>query len=182
MNTVETRDGGCAWCERDAHIRQGRIMLCAMHYRISSMRSRAKRDGKITPSREQIEFMVPSPFVCVSCERAMNWLRRDGASTQATLQHDRSGRVRIICLACNTRHAQHPGDSYYDLPEGHKRCAKCDRILPHSAFSTDRSRPLGLKASCRECSHKSHTTWRIKNRDHYNAKQREGRARRAVSR
>lgn len=180
----EREDGGpafaCAWCDEPAHIKQGRIWLCQKHYRFSSMRSTAKRDGKEVPSRNSLEAMVPAPFVCGVCNREMNWLRDQGASTQATLQHDRSGEMRFLCHACNTRHAQHPGDSYYDLPEGSKRCAKCERILPHASFAKDRSRPLGLKSSCRECSGKAHAVWRRNNREYYNAKQRENRANRAA--
>jgi len=156
-------------------------MLCARHYRISSMRSRAKQDGKAAPTREAIENLAPSPFVCVGCDREMTWLRENGASRQATLQHDRSGNLRIICLACNTRHARHPGDTFYNMPAVHKLCSKCERVLPHDSFSTDRSRPIGLKSSCRECSRKAHTNWRIENREHYNRKQRENRARRSLS-
>lgn len=181
--TTRVNDGGpaflCSWCAKPAHIRQGRIWLCAAHYRISSMRTRAKRDGKTTPTRQEIEALIPAPFKCGACNRQMKWLRHGGASSQATLQHDRSGTVRIICLACNTRHAQHPGDSYYELPDNHKRCASCDSILPHSSFDKDRSRPLGLKSSCQKCSHAAHTEWRIKNREYYNRKQRENRARRS---
>lgn len=181
----ETRkDGGpaaCAWCDRAAYIRQGRIMLCLVHYRISSMRSRATRDGKFVPTRQAIEALIPTPFDCIGCRRAMDWSRAAGASSQATLQHDRSGAMRIICLACNTRHAQHPGDTFYDVPDGHKRCAKCDRTLPHGSFSRDKSRPLGLRSSCRDCNHTAHTKWRLENRAYYNAKQRENRARRAAS-
>lgn len=154
--TERVKDGGaaasCAWCERPRHIKQGRIWLCEVHYRISSMRTRAKRDGKSVPSKEGIEALIPSPFVCAGCDRSMVWLRQHGASQQATLQHDRSGALRIICLACNTRHAQHPGDSYYEIPTDHKRCPDCEKVLPRSAFAMDRSRPIGLKAYCRPCS------------------------------
>lgn len=178
-------DGGaafpCAWCDQPSHIKQGRIWLCRKHYRFSSMRSRAKRDGKQVPSRSELEGMVPTPFVCVGCSLPMTWGRENGASSQATLQHDRSGVLRIICLACNTRHAAHPDDTYYDIPSGYKRCAKCERVLPQERFSQDRSRPIGLKSSCRECSGSAHAKWRTENRDHYNAKQREGRARRAAA-
>lgn len=180
---MSKKDGGpapCAWCDRPSHIRQGRILLCAMHYRFSSMRTRATRDGKYVPTRDEIESLIPSPFVCIGCSREMNWLRSDGASTQVTLQHDRSGKLRLICLGCNTRHAHHPDDSYYDVPDGHKRCGRCDRVLSREHFAVDKSRAVGLKAWCRKCSHDSHTEWRKKNRDHYNAKQREGRARRSA--
>lgn len=160
--SAKIEDGGpatCAWCARPYYIRQGRIRLCAVHYRISSMRARAQRDGKKSPTVAQIEALVPSPFVCVGCARPMNWLHGDGRSTQVTLQHDRSGELRLICLACNTRHAQHPEDSYYTIQAGHKRCPDCEQHLPHAAFAKDRSRPIGLKSYCRACSSIRHKSW-----------------------
>ena len=181
--TGKINDGGpaCAWCDRSAHIRQGRILLCEVHYRLSSMRSTAKRAGKEAPTVKEMESLIPSPLVCGGCHRPMNWLQSQGASTQATFQHDRDGTLKIVCLSCNTKHACHPGDSFWSVPEGHKRCASCDRVLGAAAFSRDRSRPCGLKSSCKECSHSQHTQWRTENRDYYNGKQRENRARRAAA-
>jgi hypothetical protein len=159
-------DGGpasCAWCAEAAHIRQGRIMLCAAHYRISSMRSRAKRDGKVLPDRKDIEAMIPSPFVCIGCSREMTWLRDRGASVQVTLQHDRDGSMRLICLGCNTRHAAHPSDTFYDIPSDQKFCPDCTRVLPRTSFAADRSRPIGLKSYCRECSSARFKKWSVRN-------------------
>jgi hypothetical protein len=159
--TAPRDDGGaaCAWCERQAHIRQGRILLCGQHYRIASMRSRSTRDGKVTPSRAEIEALIPDPFTCVGCDRPMTWLRADEPSRQATLQHDRDGRIRILCLGCNTRHAQHPGDSFYSIPKGMKRCPDCSQVLPEQTFAVDRSRPAGRKTYCRECSSARFKKW-----------------------
>ena len=151
---------GCAWCNRPAHIRQGRILLCAIHYRISSMRSSARRHGKAIPSRAEIEAMVPSPLVCLGCEREMAWLRDKGTSQQITLQHDRGGGLRLICFGCNTRRASHPGDSFYQIPAGQKRCPDCEQVLPLEAFVVDRSRPIGRKSYCRSCSSQRFKNWR----------------------
>lgn len=148
----------CAWCDEPAHIRQGRIQLCAKHYRFSSMRSRAKRDGKYVPTLGEMEALA-ADMCCDGCGRTMTWLRIGGASAQATLQHDRSGRLRLLCLACNTRHAQHPGDSFYDIPDGMKRCPDCEQVLPLALFSVDRSRPLGRKSYCRACASVRHKKW-----------------------
>ncbi len=159
-NTHKDGGGLCAWCEQPAHIQQGRILLCAVHYRISSMRSRARRDGKAVPTRHEIESMIPDPLVCIGCARPMNWLTSNGASSQISLQHDRSGTVRLICRGCNTRHSDHPGDTFYSLPADSKRCPSCCRVLPRGAFSIDRSRPVGLKSYCRPCSSTRHKQWR----------------------
>ena len=160
-----SNDGGrafpvkCAWCDRLAHIRQGRLMLCATHYRISSMRSRARRDGKHTPNRREIEALITEPLTCSGCQRQMNWLRVDGASTQVTLQHDRGGSIRLLCLGCNTRHAAHPDDSFYSIPAGSKWCPGCRKTLLRDAFSRDRSRPIGLKSRCRQCVTAQYKKW-----------------------
>jgi len=152
----------CAWCDEAAHIRQGRVMLCATHYRISSMRARAARDGKMVPTRDEIASLAAQSMTCVGCKRPMNWLRSSGTSTQVTLQHDRDGTIRLLCLACNTRHAQHPGDSFYTIPAAKKWCPDCGDVLPKADFCRDLSRPLGLKSYCRKCSAARHHKWRIK--------------------
>ena len=154
----------CKWCEKPPHIRQGRIMLCDVHYRISSMRSAAKRHGKACPSTGEIESLIPNPFVCIGCDREMHWLRGTGpVSQQATLQHDRNGEIKIICFGCNTRHASHPDDTFYEIPNGHKFCPDCREVKPQSNFSKDASRPIGLKSYCKPCSSKRHEKWRNKN-------------------
>lgn len=150
----------CAWCDRPSHIKQGRILLCALHYRMSSMRTRAKRDGKLVPSYAELEAAVPDDMVCAPCRRVMTWLRDQGASIQITLQHDRAGGFRFLCLGCNTRHGTHPGDTFYDLPKGSKRCPDCKSIKPISDFSVDRSRPIGRKSYCRGCASERHKEWR----------------------
>lgn len=159
MGTI--KNGGPAFCScgQPAHKRQGNRKLCAMHYRIANMRSRAKRDGKTVPTTTQIETLA-ADMTCPGCGHLMHWLREEGASLQATLQHDRDGSIRLLCLGCNTRHASHPGDSFYLRKPGEKFCSKCMRFLSSSYFARDRSRPSGLKASCRACSAIQHKNWR----------------------
>jgi hypothetical protein len=165
--------GGCVDM---ASARLGNARYCDRHYRFASMRASAKRDGKSVPSWDELESLTPNGLLCL-CGRTMNWRAKDGASTVITLQHDRDGKHRLICLACNTRHAQHPGDSFYQLPAGHKRCQDCSRVLPVEAFSLDRSRPIGRKSYCRECANVRHEKWSNTNREHVNHKQRERRTR-----
>lgn len=169
----------CKWCDEWAVRKQGRIWLCAKHYRFQQMRVGAKRANKAVPSYEDLDEMLMS---CAGCGVLMHWLVTDGPrSQQATLQHDRSGAMRLLCLGCNTRHAVHPRDEFYDVPAEHKRCPACHVVKPFSAFAVDRSRPIGLKSSCKECSRVQHRDWVARNREHVNARQREGRARRAIA-
>lgn len=157
---IDKDDGGpaCAWCDKPSHIKQGRIFLCAAHYRMSSMRARAKRDGKYVPSLGVLETLAEN-MKCDGCGEEMHWLRSDGARLQATLQHDRDGLVRLLCLSCNTRHAQHPGDTFYNVPDGHKLCQGCKEVLPHASFWKDRSRPIGLKSYCKSCAADRYRKW-----------------------
>lgn len=176
-------DGGpvCCRCDAQAVRKQGRQWLCAKHYRFGSMRVRAKRDGKVVPSWEQLENILSyiNNMKCPHCARIMNWLRSDGAATQVTLQHYRSGSLGLICLSCNTRHAQMAGDSFCNLAADHKVCPGCNKCKPLEAFRRDFSRRWDNRASyCRECANERRNRWVAKNREHVNAKQREGRRRR----
>lgn len=161
----EIKDGGpafCAWCSEAAYIRQGRIQLCRVHYRFQAMRVRAKRDGKEVPSYEMLTAMASSARLnCPGCGRFMNWLSKEGRSTVVTLQHDRNGTMRFLCLSCNTRHASRPGDSFYSDPKDKKHCPDCRQWLPLDSFATDRSnRWLNKKTYCRGCSNVRNKNWR----------------------
>lgn len=171
----------CSRCGASAARRQGHQWLCARHYRFGQMRSRAKQDGKVVPSHQQLEALHRD--TCVDCGVVMNYLSRAGEHERtASLQHYRDGSLAIVCRSCNTRHAFMPGDTYRDMPKDHKRCPRCEAIKPLTAFAADngRSGPMKIKSHCKTCSHASTTQWRKDNRDHYNTKQREGRARRAA--
>jgi len=161
--------------------KQGNQWLCARHYRFGQMRSKARTSGKAVPEHAQLEAMLTD--ACPDCGIVMNILSIAGGHHKtATLQHYRDGTLAIVCLSCNTRHASMPGDSYRDMPKDCKRCPQCAGIKPFSAFAVDngRSGPMKLKSWCKECSSTSHTEWQRNNRDHYNAKQREGRSARAA--
>lgn len=149
----------CAWCDEPKHVKQGRISLCAMHYRISSMRACARRNGKLVPTRQEIEWFALN-MSCFGCGKEMHWLAVDGRKDQATLQHDRDGTIRLLCLSCNVRHSHNPDDSFYELPKNHKHCPDCEKVLPYSSFCKDKSRPVGLKSYCRGCAKNRHKQWR----------------------
>lgn len=135
--------------------------------RIKNMRSSAKRDGKYVPTPSEIRNAIPSPFLCPACGIKMNWKRSAGAKTQATLQHDRSGDIKIICASCNSRHHHYDGDSFYDLPQGKKRCSDCKEVLSTDDFFVDKSTFTGRKSCCKACSTKRVYQWRAKNQEAY---------------
>jgi hypothetical protein len=178
----EIKDGGpaCSRCGDPSVRKQGHQHLCAKHYRFGQMRSRAKRDGKLVPSHEQLNLMAGSDLNCPDCTRRMNWLQSEGASTVASLQHYRDGTLAIVCLSCNTRHASMDGDSYRDMPKDHKRCGNCREIKPAAEFTKDlgRSGELRRKSTCKACSGQAVNQWKGSNRDRYNEYQRQYRAKR----
>lgn len=188
MSARPINDGGlvtpCALCAEPSVRNNGRQRLCAKHYRYRQMRSRARLDGKAVPTMEQLDNLYSwDGLTCRDCKRSMNWLRDDGADTQLTLQHYRSGSMGLVCLSCNARHASMPGDTYCSMPKDHKRCPQCASVKPHADFARDngRSGPMRLKSWCKSCSSAAHTEWQRGNREHYNLTQREGRARRKLA-
>ncbi len=174
-----SRPALCKWCSEPSHIKQGRIWLCVKHYRFSTMRSTAKRFGKIVPSYQELEVLLSDTrgLVCKDCNRQMNWLSREGQSTVVSLQHYRSGKLALVCRACNTRHAKYKADTFCELPKDSKRCPSCGEIKKLSEFKGDFSgRWANRKTYCVPCSNKKHRDWVDKNREYVNAKQREYRA------
>ena len=163
----------CKWCAGTALRKQGHIWLCKKHYRFQQMRVRAKRFNSFVPTYQQLQEMLPADMKCVGCARRMVWLSSEDASRVLSLQHDRSGGVRFLCRACNTRHAARVGDSFYKLSIGEKFCPGCNAALPLSAFSTDNSgRWKNRNTYCRECRTARHAAWVSENRSRENAKRR----------
>jgi len=111
---------------------------------------------------------------CPVCGRKVNWLSKEGSSTVITLQHDRGGRMRLLCLSCNSRHASFDGDSFYEADDSRRVCPDCKRSLPLEEFSKDNSgRWYNINTYCRECRNKRLAAWVEKNREKYNEKRRE---------
>src|SRR6056297_1825930 len=147
--------------------------------RFRGMRYKAKDDGKYMPSFGELESVVPRDMRCPSCSTEMNWFARDGHKSVMTLQHDRDGSIRMLCLSCNTRHAFCEGDSFYDIPNGHKPCAGCDEIKPLDEFWTDNHRRWESKQTyCKSCAAERGQEWRKANREKYNRYMREYRDKR----
>lgn len=130
--------------------------FCAKHLRFYRMRAVAASKGKSVPSLRELNDLLAQDMRCPVCDRRMNWFASDGRSTMITLQHDRSGPHRLICHACNSRHAQMPGDSFYDLPPEHKRCPKCSMAKPFSQFHKNYTdgRWKNLSQICKSCTAK----------------------------
>lgn len=172
----------CSRCEcvgaRKASIRS---WLCAKHYRHQQMRIAAKRQGKTVPTYEELEALSVS-MQCARCGDEMHWRltdsQRESRTKLLTLQHDHSGAFRFMCLSCNTRHQHFEADGFYNVTDNVRRCAACQTMKPLSAFGTCRTgrKWKNKKVYCRLCENAIQQRHRAARRDHYNAYQREWRA------
>ena len=146
------------------------VWLEKRHLRFSGMRSGARRHGKYVPTIKELNVLVPSDMKCVVCKRRMVWFARHDRTRVMTLQHDRNGRLRMICKSCNTRHYYYPGDSFYSVPRDQKRCFRCEAIKPLGAFPHQHhERWKNRSGMCRVCAVDAWREWRNRNRDHRNA-------------
>lgn len=152
MSSQDTEQRKCKYCGEPSFLIFGR-WACARHHRYAQMRKAALRDGKAVPTYEQLDTMPGSNLVCPTCDVQMNWFMKDGGPTVAALQHYRDGTLAIVCLACNARHGQMPGDTYRDLPKDHKRCPQCEEIKPRSEFYTKQwgDRKPKITSNCKQC-------------------------------
>lgn len=146
----------CSQCSEPATKSRNQTYYCTIHYRIKQMRDDAKIDNKSVPSWEELlvlaSRLVKEGMTCQVCGRQMNWLRGEGIKTVVTLQHDRSGDYRLICLSCNSRHQHCSGDSFYSIPEGQKSCTACKIVKPLAEFYRHKSNPCGVRSECKACS------------------------------
>lgn len=144
--------GKCTRCG-DPIVNKPQNRRCAKHLRFSKMQVGARWAGKSVPSTAELDELLPKDMKCPACKRTMNWFSKDGRSTMVTLQHDRNGNHRLICHACNSRHARMPGDSFYEIPAGHKYCSGCANIKPYAEFhkSFTEGRWNNLFQYCKTC-------------------------------
>lgn len=159
----------CAHCKEPGNYRNGRQLFCAIHYRMKDMRTKAKVYGKTVPSREQIkilfDILVKNGMRCPGCQCLMHWTVRLGPlRSVVSLQHDRSGQIKLICQSCNTRHHHVKGDLFYEIPKGSKYCCGCNQILTLESFSSSSTSLLAVRSRCRKCSYELKKKWVNANR------------------
>lgn len=168
----------CYRCgEPSARYRSGQ-WLCPRHYRFLSMRESAKRRKVMIPSDEQLQSILDAAGLeCPVCQRPMNWLRENRTQTVVTLQHDRDGTMRFLCMSCNCRHFAYEGDSFYEVGPDQKRCNHCGAVKPLAEFCTDNGGRWANKHNvCKPCAAKAHQEYIAKNRAAYNAYMRDYKA------
>lgn len=140
----------CAKCSELGFRFRGGRWLCLIHNRIDTMQNSARSKGKYVPSEAELlklaARLVRRNMKCDVCEATMHWHTTGSRNYTVSLQHDRSGKVRLICMGCNQRHDDLPGDSLYELPKDHWRCARCEKVKPLPAFYKDRA-----GSCCKSC-------------------------------
>lgn len=124
----------CLWCSRPGHRFRGHRWLCVRHTRMETMKNAAQKAGKRIPTWDELEKMIhdveASGLKCPHCGIQMCWLMAEDKLRTLTLQHDRSGDLRILCFLCNIQHDDVPGDLFYEIPVGHKHCPQCRVVQP----------------------------------------------------
>ena len=160
----------CYICGDDAIQRHGRSNLCVQHRRFIQMQKTAKQDKKYVPDIFELEKITPKNMICQDCGVLMNWIDGTQRSSGAVLQHYRDGTLGIVCMSCNARHGQMPGDSYRDAPKDQKVCGSCKTMKPLSEFHfrKDGKRPYPM-TRCKRCNLEHHQKWRLANPEKYRA-------------
>lgn len=156
MKKRRVKDKICSKCFRPGYRFRGERWLCVIHHRFDCIKTSAKSSGKTVPTNEQLKELanelIQNNMKCEPCGAKMQWVKESGGLNTVSLQHDRSGRFRFICLKCNSRHDDLPGDTFYDLPKGHWRCPHCKEIKPLTDFYTNSADKIhgGCCKSCRK--------------------------------
>ena len=78
------------------------------------------------------------------------------------------------CHSCNVRKRDRTPEEFIagvlykraapipKVPDGHKKCSVCERVLPYSSYWKDRAHPLGIQSTCRECNYAKHKAYLAK--------------------
>ena len=136
---------------------RGGIYYCDLHYRFQTMTIGVRQCYRVSMTIDQIESLYEAqgkPTYCPRCLQAYT-LHQDvaGHARVMSLQHDDAGTLSFLCAACNSGHGQAKDrPAYLALAVGQEKyCARCDRVLPLSAFCSDRSSKDGHHHTCKPC-------------------------------
>ena len=146
-------------CTNDG-FRLGRSGLkCELHHRISRMRRGCTQRNLHAPSEQELEslFNTLDKMRCPVCGDKMQ-LMPEGRKGLVTIQHDRDGNVRLLCLACNVRHSDYPADTFYEKHQSEKWCNHCRQFRPLSRFNCDIHHKNGKRSWCKDCDNKAALT------------------------
>ncbi len=152
----------CPRCDRTGehqlHKNWGRLYYCARHFRLIWMRYKARATGKMVPDLSTLEDFVDAlnNFKCPCCLCVMVWFARQDTRRVITLQHNNDGTMMLICMSCNSKHAQHSlGDACLSLPSGVRYCKMCNTIKPLGDFYNS------YLAYCKRCTIERQRAYRL---------------------
>lgn len=149
----------CAYCDRPGYRFRANRWQCELHFRADTMRNTALSKGKESPSFNVLSGMLEKAqadgLKCL-CGTQMQMTGKRGEQHTISMQHDRSGAIRLICMLCNQRHNDCPGDTFYDLPKDSWRCSRCNEVKKRTEFY-----PNMRPAYCKVCSNQlSRKVWK----------------------
>lgn len=155
----------CYRCELPPVVKRNHSWMCQKHLTLANMRTNCRSKKKKCPSPEELDAIIPSDMKCPHCLRAMAWCRKESDKTNfITLQHNRSGSIQILCMRCNSRHLAAPGDSFYEIPDDHKFCCRCQTVKPRTEFHFRADRPGGNTSYCKPCNAARRTGYVYRNK------------------
>lgn len=121
--------------------------------RFRCMQRRAEKSGKYVPTTAELGALFDQieDMKCPSCLQTMTLFGPSKSrGNRISLQHDHSGRIRLVCLSCNVGHGQSgAGDAYFDIPSGKKYCPNCRKIKDRTDFQ--KSQQHGHRVYCVVC-------------------------------
>jgi len=153
----------CTACNRlgivtESEIESGDSAYCLKHYRIRGSRYKALERGKLAPSLDELEALLPADMICPVCSKVMCYSESEGPlNSVISLQHWHDGTISWICHACNTSHnnSKLPENEWLRLMKLVKSnealCSTCCKILPLSDFHKSSRSSKGIQSSCKSC-------------------------------
>lgn len=144
------------------------MIRCPIKLRISRMIRGAKLGKKRIPTREELSALLlarqADDMKCPACGQTMNWGDTSNRPATVSLQHDRSGTIRLICLRCNVRHQHYPADDFYTAPNDHKHCWGCGRTLALTEFWKSHTVSTHVCGQCKFCMAAKSAAYKKRNR------------------
>jgi len=148
-------------------------MYCDKHRRFQTMKNKARRDGKLVPTGEQLEEMLKpclsadGSLICPRSKKSMQWVAgADGRKgSTVSLQHNLNGTMEFVSHSANVSHKNSKlGDLYWNLKDNEKFCPDCSTVKDKTSFGRCRRNPNGLQCRCRTCSNAMNKANRAKKR------------------
>jgi hypothetical protein len=125
--------------------------VCDKHGRFIQMRFSSRYRNKKVPTFEELEELSKS-LNCPKCQKEMVWRSPKGLNPDlVTIQHDRSGKVKLLCHGCNSKHSHLSDKVFYHLKLTEKYCNRCEKVKLKSEFWPARNTTDKCQTYCIPC-------------------------------